>query len=170
MAKLSRENTGLSLLQNNPPREQLLEKMRGKLASTPSVAKVETERKREVRKRATATWTVRALVLLGFCAINYFLIGNRDVISAKLHKPAVPRLPVPSESFSPDEKALYYAFALFDYPRLKEKYGVAGFYAVDQADTKRRIEALLPEVKPQTLGVISGYMPVAFRSPGEASR
>jgi hypothetical protein len=163
MAK-ARRDTGLSLLQNNPPRELLLEKMRSKLASTPSTAQVETERKRDVRRRATASWTVRGLALAGLIALNYFVFGHREQIAAKLHRHAVPALPSPSAAASPDEQALYYVYALFDYPKLAARYGVTGFYAVDQAAVKRRLEELMPRVSMKTLGEISRYMPVAFRS------
>lgn len=163
MAKASRD-TGLTLLQSNPSRELLLEKMRGKLATTPTTVHVETERKRDVRRRTTASWTIRALALLGLCALNYFIIGNRDVIAAKLRAPAVPRLPTVSESLTPDQQALYYAYALFDYPKLQEQYKVSGFYAVNQADAKKRLQALLPQVSNRALGEISRYIPVAFKS------
>lgn len=169
MAKLTRD-TGLNLIQNNASRELMLEKMRGKLAATPGTAVIESARKREVRRKATATWTVRGLVLLALCAVNYLIIGNREVIAAKLHKPAVARLPLPAENLSTDDQALYYVYALYDYAKLKERYGVNGFFAIDQADAKRRLEAMLPQVSPRTLGTISAYMPVAFKTAvGEAS-
>jgi hypothetical protein len=163
MNKPSRDS-GLTLMQSNPPRELLLAKMRGKLATTPAAAQVAMERKRNGRRSATASWTMRGIALIALCALNYFIIGNRDVIEAKLHKPAIPTLPYPSESASTDQQALYYVYALYDYPKLKELYGVSGFYAVNQADAKRRLEELLPRVSTRTLGEISRYMPVAFKS------
>lgn len=163
MAKPSRD-TGLTLMQSHPSRELLLEKMRSKLATTPGATLVANERNREVRKRATASWTMRAIALIALCALNYFIIGNRDVIAARLSKPSVPRLPAPSEAATPDQQALYYVYALYDYPKLKEGYGLTGFYAVNQAEAKRRIQALLPLVSNRTLGEISRYMPVAFKS------
>jgi hypothetical protein len=163
MANHPRDN-GVTLLQRNPSREQLLEKMRNKLAASPGTAQAESQRRKEVRRRSAGTWAVRALALLGLCAINYLLIGNRDVIAAKLHKPAVPRLPAAAETLSPDAQALYYVYALYDYPRLREQYGVNGFLAVDQKEARRRLDELLPRVSPKTLGTISGYMPVAFRA------
>jgi hypothetical protein len=164
MAKLSRDNPGLSLLQNNPSREVMLEKMRNKLASKPSTAQVQTERKREQRRGAATTWTIRALVLLALAAVNYLFLGNGDLIASKLRKPAVPRLPAPAAA-SADEKALYYAYALYDYPKLEQQFKIKGFFAVDQADARRKLEALLPEVSPRTLGTISGYTPIAFKTP-----
>lgn len=136
MAKPASRDTGLSLMQNNPPRELLLEKMRSKLATTPPAALV---------------------------AINYFLIGNRDAITAKIRKPAVPTLPQPSENLSTDEQALYYVYALYDYPKLASTFGLKGFVAVDQNEARRRLDELLPDVGPKTLGEISRYMPVAFK-------
>jgi hypothetical protein len=165
MAKLSRDNPGLSLLQSNPSREVMLEKMRNKLASKPSTAQIQTERKRDQRRGAATTWTIRALILLALAAVNYLFLGNGDLIASKLRKPSVPRLPAPALSSSADERALYYAYALYDYPKLEEQFKVKGFFAVDQNDAKRKLEALLPEVSPQTLGTISGYTPVAFKTP-----
>jgi hypothetical protein len=169
MAKPSRD-TGLTLMQRNPPREVLLEKMRGKLATTPGATHVETERKREVRRRATASWTVRAIALMALAALNYFIIENREAISAKLNKPSVLVLPAPLESYTPDQQALYYVYALYDYPKLKESFGVSGFYAVNQTEAKKRIMDLLPQVSNRALGEISGYMPVAFKSASDEVR
>jgi hypothetical protein len=151
-------------LQQNPARELLLEKMRSKLATTPAAAVADQSRKREVRKRDTGTWFVRALMLLGFIAVNYSLIGHKDAIAAKIGMRAVASLPSPEAAYGKDEQALYYTYALYDWSRFKEKYGTQGSVAVDQADARKRLEALLPDLQPQTLGIISAYMPVAFRS------
>lgn len=162
IAKPSRD-TGLSLLQNNPARELMLEKMRSKLATTPPAALVAAEHKKDVRQKATKTWTVRAIGLIALVAVNYLVIGNRDIIQAKIGKRAVPVLPAPSENLSTDEQALYYVYALYDYPRLKETYGIQAFLAVDANEARKQLDELLPSVSPQTLGLISRYMPVAFK-------
>ncbi len=164
MAKAPRENAGLSLLQTNPSREVMLEKMRNKLASKPSTAQIKTERNREKRRSAATTWTIRGLVLLALAAVNYLFIGNGEVIASKLRKPSVPRLPTPAMTISADEQALYYTYALYDYQKLEEHFKITGFFAVDQVDAKRKLQELLPRVSPQTLGTISGYTPVAFKS------
>jgi hypothetical protein len=117
-----------------------------------------------VRRRATASWTVRGIALIALCALNYFIIGNRDAIAAKLHKPAVPRLPSIEQSASPDDQALYYVYALYDYPLWQKKFGHTGFFAVDQGQARRKLDELLPQVSPRTLGEISRYMPVAFKA------
>jgi len=163
MAKPSRD-TGLTLMQSHPSRELLLEKMRGKLATTRSSAQVATEHKREVHKRVTASWTMRVIALIALCALNYFIIGNRDVIAAKLHKPSVPRMPIAEQTASPDDQALYYVYALYDYPLWQKKFGLTGFFAVDQGLARRKLDELLPQVTPRTLGEISKYMPVAFKN------
>jgi hypothetical protein len=163
MNKTSRD-PGLSLLQQNPSRELLLEKMRSKLATTPAAAMVRTEHKKEARQRSGKTWTTRGLILAGIVAINYFAIGNKDLIASKISRRAVASLPVPSDNLSTDEQAMYYVFALYDYPRLKETYGVKGFFAIDQAYARRQLDDLLPDVSPKALGEISKYMPVAFKT------
>lgn len=157
-------DTGLSLLQHDPSRELLLEKMRSKLATTPAASVAVTERKREVRQRSGQTWIVRGLILAGIIGINYFAIGNKDAIVAKISKRSVASLPNPVGDYSTDEQALYYVYALYDYPRLKEVYQVTGFFAVDQKEARRQLDDLLPDVSPKALGEISRYMPVAFKT------
>lgn len=169
MNKNSRD-TGLSLLQQNPSRELLLEKMRSKLASTPAAAVVQTERKREVRQRNGKSWFVRGLILLGIIGINYYAIGHKDTLVAKMSRKHVASLPVPADIYTTDQQALYYAYALFDYPKLKEVYGIQGFFAIDQADAKKQLEELLPAVSPAVMGEISRYMPIAFRSVSGSTR
>jgi hypothetical protein len=153
-------DTGFSLLQQNPSREILLQKMRGKLASTPSIEAKTMTRQRDVRQRTTATWGVRVLMLAGFLAINWFAIGHRDVFVAKPAKHKVAVLPVPGTAYSTDDQALYYAYALYDYPMLKERFGISGAFAVDQGHARAKLDALLGEVSPQTLGIISAYIPM----------
>lgn len=163
MNKTSRD-TGLSLLQTNPSRELLLEKMRSKLATTPAAAVVETTRKREVRRRNGKSWVVRGLILAGIVAVNYLAIGQKDAIQAKISRKAVASLPVPGDNLTTDEMALYYTYALYDYPKLKTTFHINGFVAVDQADAKRQLEDLLPDVSAKALNEISRYTPIAFRS------
>jgi len=151
-------------MQSHPSREILLEKMRSKLATTPGATLVANERNREVRKRATASWTMRAIALIALCALNYFIIGNRDAIAAKLHKPSVPRMPAAGQTLSADDQALYYVYALYDYPLWQKKFGQTGFFAVDQGLVRRKLDEVLPQVSPRTLGEISRYMPVAFKA------
>src|SRR4051812_1820779 len=124
MAKAPRDNPGLSLLQANPSREVMLEKMRNKLASKPSTAQIHSDLKREKRRSAATTWTVRALILLALAAVNYLFLGNGDLLASKLRKPSVPRLPAPALALSADDQALYYAYALYDYQRLEERFKV----------------------------------------------
>ena len=143
MQKVYRE-PGVSLLQQNPARDAMLQKMRSKLATTPSQAVVVETQKREVRRSSTATWTVRGIALLGLVAVNYFILGNREAIAAKIRKPAVPVLEAPSEAMTPDDQAMYYALALYDWPRFQHDFNVEGFVAVDANDAKRKLQELLP--------------------------
>ena len=158
------KDTGYALPQRNPARDAFLEKMRSKLATTPP-PNVELEaRNRQVRKRKAASWTLRAGILLAVIAVNYLFFGNRDMIVAKLGLESVPALPVPSRTQSIDEQALYWTFALYDIGKLRERFGVTGYYAIDQANARRSLEKLLPETSPAVLGEISAYTSVAFKA------
>ena len=163
MANTSKDH-GLALLQKNPSRELILEKMRNKLATTPAPSMLQAERKRDIRKKTAASWTVRGAILLVFVGANFFLIGNKDTIVAKLGMEAVPPLPIPKKNLSVDEQALYWTYAMYDIGKLRHRFGVNGYFAINAVNARRALEAILPEVSPEVLGEISAYTPVAFKT------
>jgi hypothetical protein len=168
MANHSKDD-GLALLQRNPSRELLLEKMRTKLASTPSPTVGIQLRKHEARRKNAWSWFIRGGIVLSLIGANYMFIRNKDVIVAKLGFEGVPSLPKPDRQLSSDEQALYWTYAMYDIVKFRRQFGVEGFYAIDQNKARRSLEALLPEVSPQTLGEISGYFPIAYKQvKGEA--
>jgi hypothetical protein len=158
------KDTGIALLQKNPARDLFLEKMRSKLASTPAPALEQATRKREVRKKNATSWTVRAAIVLAVLAGNYFLIGHKNTIVAKLGLESVPSLPVPEQALSADDQALYWTYAMYDIGKFRERFGITGYYAINQTNARRSLESLLPQVSPAVLGEISAYAPVAFKS------
>lgn len=156
-------NDGLALLQRNPSRELLLEKMRTKLASTPAPAVGLKQRRHDVRRKNTLSWIIRVGIVLALVGANYLFIGHKGTIVAKLGFEAVPSLPKPARELSSDEQALYWTYAMYDIVKFRGRFGVEGFYAIDQKNARRNLEVLLPEVSPQILGEISAYTPVAFK-------
>jgi hypothetical protein len=158
------KDSGIALLQRNPARDAFLEKMRSKLASTPPPSVENEARKRSVRKKSAASWTLRAGILLAVIAANYFLLGNRNTIVAKLGLESVPALPLPQTTLSADDQALYWTYAMYDIGKFRERFGVAGYYAINQTSARRNLENLLPEVSPAVLGEISAYTSVAFKT------
>lgn len=153
----------LSLLQRDPGREALLSKMRGKLAGFTPPASVQV-RSKAVTRRKTMAWAARVLILAALVAGNYLLLDKKHVILAKMGYEGVPSLPKPGGSMSLDERALYYTYALYDISKLRQRFGVDGYFAIDQRQARMNLEELLPQVEPATLGEISGYAPVAFKS------
>lgn len=153
----------LSLLQKDPGREALLSKMRGKLAGFAPPPSVEI-RSKAVTKRKTYAWAARILILAALVAGNYLLLDKKHVILAKMGYEGVPSLPKPRGSMSLDERALYYTYALYDISKLRQRFGIDGYYAIDEKSAKKKLEELLPKISSATLGEISGYAPVAFRS------
>jgi hypothetical protein len=155
----------LSLMQRDPAREQMLSKMRGKLASAPPVPpEGPAQASGRVKRGSGWTWTVRVAMVALIAAINWLLIDRKDVILSTIGMQGIPSLPKASLTYTPDEKALYYTYALFDYRKFQERFGTNEYYAINPADARKRLEELLPRVSTATLGEISGYTPVAFKS------
>ncbi|HLP43616.1 MAG TPA: hypothetical protein VK465_19090 [Fibrobacteria bacterium] len=153
----------LSLLQPDPGREAKLEKMRSKLAAFVPQAQP-FPLPRGAWKRSGKSWPIYFAVVAAIVACNWLVFEKKDVLIAKVSPKAIPVLAEPSGTLTPDEQALYWTYALYDIGKLKQNFPVVGYPAIDRNLATRRIEELLPFVKPKTLGEISGYMPVAFRS------
>lgn len=154
----------LSLLQKDANREAVLSKMRGKLAGVVSPAVVHESRQKARSRGRVVTWSVRILSVAMVAGINYLLLDRKDVLLAKIGYEGVPSLPKAAQSLSVDDQALYYAYALYDIAKFRERFGAAEYYAVDQAATRKRLEELLPRVSLAVQGEISGYAPVGYRA------
>lgn len=156
----------LSLLQREPSREKILDKMRGKLATfSPSdIQAGPSARIRRDRRKQAWTWAIRISLVGMIAAVNWLLIDRKDQILATMGYEGVPALPRPAGNLSTDERALYYTYALYDYEKFKTRFGISGYFAVDQATARKRLDDLLPSVSTPILGEISGYAPVGFRS------
>lgn len=154
----------LSLLQKDAAREALLGKMRGKLANFTPPKVVQEVRRKSATRGKVATWTLRLLTVAMVAGINYLLLDKKDVILAKMGYEGVPALPKPPKTLATDDQALYYAYALYDFAKFRQRFGQAGYYAIDQASTRRKLEELLPKVSAAVQGEISGYAPVGYRA------
>lgn len=163
---VTRKDYGSNLIQSNPTREALLEKMRDKLARNVPMAKVREVQKKDVRKKTAGKWSLRIVVCLLVVAVNFLYFGKKETILAHLGYQSVPSLPRPNSSLTIDEQALYWTYALYDIQKLRSHFDISGYYAINQVGAKRNLEDLLPKVSTSVLGEISTYAPVAFRSIG----
>lgn len=153
----------LSLLQKDPAREAVLSKMRGKLAGfAPPPAVAAPRHRASLPKAVVGKWALRIMMVALIAAVNWLLIDRKDALLAKMGYEGVPALPKPSGGLTLDERALYYAYALYDISKFRQRFGLTGFYAIDQAIARKKLEDLLPLVSAATLGEISGYAPVGF--------
>lgn len=159
----------LSLLQKDPAREAKLARMRGKLATfVPPAPETGSRPRSPVSRAVIGKWALRVAMVALIAAINWLLIDRKDVLLAKMGYEGVPALPKPSGNLTLDERALYYAYALYDIAKFRQRFGLTGFYAIDQSIAKKKLEDLLPLVSAATVSEISGYAPVGFhkRAPG----
>lgn len=158
------KGSGMSLIQTHPAKEAMLAKMREKLASNPAPGTVREKHGRSRRRKLAATWSFRIGLVLLVIGTNYLLIGHKEAIIARLGLEAVPSLPKPVATLGTDEQALYWTYALYDFNKFRATFGVDGHFAINQAEARRKLEELLPDVSTATLGEISAYAPVAYKT------
>jgi hypothetical protein len=96
-----------------------------------------------------------ALVL----AVNAVLVigkGESAVSVAKVRR--APAVQAPA-SLSPNDQALYWTYALYDFGRLQKRFGAPSHAVLDAVEAKRQLALLLPKVDAPTRFQIDRYLP-----------
>jgi hypothetical protein len=150
----------LSLLARDPGREAMLEKMRGKLASPSRAVLAREEKARKAVRMSRFSWGWRIGLVVLFLTANAALVGFKDEIKVAIKKQrTAPRLVEP-KALSVNDQALYWAYALYDFNRLKATFGAPDHAVIDAAAAKRNLEAVLPKVDAHTRVAIMKYRPL----------
>jgi hypothetical protein len=163
MAKVQKEQD-FSLLQKSPDRDVLFEKMREALILGMLHDDKTEVRKREVRSRGNGSWWIRIALAFALLVAGLALIVNKEQILSRFGYESVPSLPAPRAALGKDDQALYWTYALYDIDKLRKRFGVQGYYAIDEFKARNSLSDLVPDVSPSVLGEISAYTSVAFRS------
>jgi hypothetical protein len=168
MAKDSKD-TGVSLLQKSAAAAGM-SIFNGKSAVRTSLPGEIARLPRGARPISAPNWPLRISLALLIVAGDLLLIANKDRLLSNFGYESVPSLPLPGALLNADDQALYWTFALYDIGKLRSRFHIEGYYAISRGSARRELERLLPLVAPATLGEISAYSPVAFRSVGSAVR
>ncbi len=140
-------------------RQALLEKMRGRLSapSTASVAFAERRRNPAVRNKKAWAWGI--FLVAAFLGLNLLIAGVREKAVAAAPK-TLRSLAIGAPKNLPlNEQALYWTYALYDFDRLKARFGVASHAIVSAGEAKRRLAELMPKVDERTKFAIRKYLP-----------
>jgi hypothetical protein len=154
---------GLSLIQVRDDKEAMLSKMRGKLAGASEVQVQAAERRRARARSSVLSWGWKIALSVTFVTGNVIWWTTRpegSIIAPRKHATV---LPSPAENLSLNEKALYWAYALYDFDQLKARYGVGKETIVDARVAAANLKSLLPKVDAKTRFLIDRYMPVPGR-------
>ena len=144
-------------------RQAMLEKMRGKLAA-PSQASLALAEKRKRASRGEAyAWAFRIALVLVFIAGNVALFGFREEITTVVKVRRAPSVANP-KSLPLNDQALYWTYALYDFDRLRSRFGAPANAVVDAASAKRNLDELMPKVDEKTRFMIRKYLPRNGRS------
>lgn len=163
----------VSLIQRDPARdarnrEAMLNKMRGKLAGFAPPQQAAAPAPRQVRRQGrfgrSGRWAVWVGAALLAAAANWLLIDRKDTLMAKVGISGIPSLPEPRRGLGADEKALYYAYALYDFAKFRDRFQVTQHYVIDQGHARKRLQELIPRISTATLGEISRYAPMGYMS------
>lgn len=140
-------------------RRATLERMRGKLAGKSSDLLVRERKSLQVRRGKALSWSWRIALCVLFLAANASLIGfSREKSPAPKAVKSAPAVQQP-KALAANEEALYWAYALYDFDRLRSRFGAPQHAVVDAAKAKSRLAELLPKVDRNTRIIITRYMP-----------
>ncbi|HKP96566.1 MAG TPA: hypothetical protein VJ385_12480 [Fibrobacteria bacterium] len=123
-----------------------LEKMRRKLATSGHMGKNDVAKLKSNPKRGVRVWPfaiAAAVVLLG---LNFALRTQQERIAGALGAENVGKAPLtPPANASPDEQALFWAYAVYDVPKLKARFRIPKGAVIDQAAARKNLDILLAE-------------------------
>ncbi|MDB5102366.1 MAG: hypothetical protein JWP91_55 [Fibrobacteres bacterium] len=156
-------NTGLNLIQGGGNgREFLLEKMRGKLAGSPLPDFHAVEKRRYATSRSFQGWGWKAgLAAVLFLSNAVYLAGKPSSAAAVTAAKRAPTLVRAPAALGVNEQALFWAYSLYDFNRLKADFGVPKTAIVDARLADMRLRELLPKADAPTRARIERY-----RTPG----
>lgn len=156
--------SGLQLSQTrSQPREAMLSRMREKLAS-PSLAPTPGDvRKVAVRRERAFGWAWKVWLAVLAVGVNAFLFAFRDQLKAEVKEKRAPSLPVLATSLPLEKQALYWAYALYDYEKLKKEFGAPKSAVIDANHARRKLAEILPKVDRRTRFTITSYRPQRTR-------
>jgi hypothetical protein len=155
----------LSLIQQNGQREMMLEKMRSKLAGTSQHQVQKKERIVLASRRKAMGWGWRIAIMGAFLVGNLYFFSEGPQQTVKAAPKSAPRLPAPLASMDVNEQALYWAFALYDFDQLKERFGVQAASIVDAGVARKKLGELMPKVNDRTRFIIARMTPPERKSP-----
>lgn len=156
----------LSLLAKADARQATLERMRGKLASSSPVVLQRAEKRRSGARMSAFAWTWRISLTLLFLGANIYVLGFRDSpVRTAIKARTAPMLRAPIPSMPVDDQALYWTYALYDFDRLKQRFGAPSEAVIDAGAARRNLETLMPKISERTRFEIRKYLP---RSRGRA--
>lgn len=151
----------VSLLASDAAAKQaMLERMRGKLAGRSPEAADPAGGRRKGARRSAPAWGWRLGLAALFLAANAFLVTGfeDDIRQAAGKAKQAPEVRNP-KSLAVNEQALYWAYALYDFDKLKQRFGAPAHAVVDAAEAKRQLARLLPKVDARTRFQIDRYLP-----------
>lgn len=137
-------------------RQAMLERMRGKLAAPSGASIAREERRRRAAGGKAWAWGWRIALVAAFLGANAFILGSGDDIAAVAKVRRAPSVQ-PPRSLAPNDQALYWTYALYDFDRLKARYGAPANAVIDASEARRRLAELLPKVDERTRFLIRKY-------------
>lgn len=133
-----------NLFQSSGEGRRTLAKMRGKLASSGSIAAANPVSLANAARRPIRfkLWVVAAAAFLA--GLNYALMAHPDRILSALGAAAAPARELqPAAALSLDDQARFWAYALYDRPGLHKRYGAGGGAILNTGRARERLEHLL---------------------------
>ncbi|MDQ3000112.1 MAG: hypothetical protein M3Y08_02445 [Fibrobacterota bacterium] len=138
------DSNDTNLVQQREDRRTLA-KMRRKLATSGTLsAKLDSEKHKN--KRTVRVWPWVAAAALILVGLNFALRTHQDkIVGAMGIQKGVTVTLTPPPGLKLDQEVLFWAYAVYDVPKLKAKFSVPKGAVLNQVIARRKLEGLLAE-------------------------
>ncbi len=151
----------LALLQRQDPKAFLLAKSHAKLtrpSQAPSLL-LAHEKKLKVKRTSLKPFLMPVLGTVALALGVWLWPTNENAALAPAAASKVTPLSEPAVELSPNQQALYWTYALYDFDRLKEDFRVPAHTIVDHTHASAALQALMPSIDRPTRYIIDRYIP-----------
>ncbi len=152
----------LALLQRQDPKAFLLAKTHAKLARPSQAPSLVLAHEKRMSHRNKTDYKPFMGAIMGALALAAGVILWPTAMGESAHarpESRVVSLTEPGEKLSPNEQALYWTYALYDFKRLKEEFRVPENTIINHTQARTELASLLPVVDERTRFLVARYRP-----------
>lgn len=156
--KISYRTQGQGLFQSSDAQQAMIAKMRTRLAGGSEMDVVIQNHKKQRAQKNLFGWFFKGGIVAIVILINMVYLEQKGNAPLMESVKRVPKLEMPKQNLSLDERALFWTYALYDYQSLQTQFKIKQNVVINAHQAQVELENLLPKISSNTRIKIQQYL------------